>query len=788
MNAQTARGRAIGAQPDRLYDLLPVVYRMRDADQGYPLRDFLRVLATQANVLERDIARLYDNWFIETCDAWVVPYIGDLLGYRLLPEAATLDAADGRCGEGLGHVLAPRADVANTIDARRRKGTLSLLEDLARDAADWPARAVEFYRLLGWMQHLDHQHPQRGGTADLREPGRLQQIGWAGGAFDSLAHSVDVRRMGSVRRRGRYAIPDVGVFAFRLRSYPVTTTSAYCVEESGPHCFSFSILGNDTPLFQRPVAEGAPTHIAEEINLPVPLRRYRFAERGPQADYASVSAALYGAGRSVQIWAPDWPAKGQGSPLPRELLLPADLGGWRYQVPRGKVSVDPERGRLMFPANQRPKRGVWVSYQYGFAANLGGGEYARATPELDGATRYIVHAALPGSDAATAPLRPDHYLNIADALVAWAQAKDAAVAQAFNALKQAQPELSDDDAHARALQQRPRALIVELAESGVYEGSLDLQLEPGEAIQLRAAERTRPILRLLDVRASQPDALSIAGQAGSRVLLDGLLVMGRGIEVQGPGDNGEGAPPADDLCELVIRHCTLVPGWALQCNCDPKRPGEPSITLDGSRAALRIEHSMLGAISVISPLRRGEAPLLQLCDSILDATGPERVALGAPDEVVAYVEASFQRCTVIGEVQAHAIGLAQDSIFASPLRVLRRQLGCVRFCHVPDGSRTPQRFHCQPDLALAAVPAADAAARARERMRVLPQFAARRYPAPHYLRLADACCAELRRGASDGSAMGVYHDLYEPQREANLAARLAEYVPAGTDAGILFAN
>lgn len=160
-------------RPDRLYELLPVVYRMRDAEQGYPLRDLLRVLATQANVLEQDIARLYDNWFIETCDDWVVPYIGDLLGYTSLPEAATLDETGGPRRAGLGRVLAPRADVANTIDARRRKGTLSLLEDLARDAAGWPARAVEFYRRLGWMQHLDHQHPHRGGTADLRDPGLL---------------------------------------------------------------------------------------------------------------------------------------------------------------------------------------------------------------------------------------------------------------------------------------------------------------------------------------------------------------------------------------------------------------------------------------------------------------------------------------------------------------------------------------------------------------------------------------------------------------------------------------
>ena len=761
MSAQAAGGHAVSAQADRLYDLLPVVYRMRDADQGYPLRDFLRVLASQANVLEQDIARLYDNWFIETCDDWVVPYIGDLLGYTLLPEAATLDAGNGTCHSGLGHVLAPRADVANTIDARRRKGTLSLLEDLARDAADWPARVVEFYRRLGWMQHLDHHHPRRGGTADLHDPGRLQRLAWADGAFDPFAHSGDVRRMGSAHRRGRYGIPDVGVFAFRLRSYPVTTTPAYCVEEFGPHCFTFSILGNDTPLFQRPVEEPAPTHIAEEINLPVPLRRYRFAERGPQADYASVSDALYGAGRSVQIWAPDWPAKAQGVPLPREVLIPADLSLWRYQVPRGKVAVDPELGRLMFPANQRPKRGVWVSYQYGFAANLGGGEYARLTPELEHATRYIVHAALPGAGtSATWPA--GHFGSIADALAAWAQAKAAV--------------------------QPPHALIIELAESGVYEGSLDLQLGAGEAIQLRAAERTRPILRLLDVRASQPDALSIGGQAGSRVLLDGLLVVGRGIEVQGPNDDGEGPPPPDDLCELVIRHCTLVPGWALHCNCDPKRPGEPSITLDSTRASLRVEHSILGAISVISPLRRGDPPPLQLCDSVIDATGLERVALGAPDEVVAYVEASFSRCTVIGEVQAHSVALAADSIFASVLRVLRRQSGCVRFCYVSDGSRTPRRFHCQPDLALAAAAAADPGARARERLRVVPQFRSLRYPSPHYLCLADACCAEIRCGASDRSAMGIYHDLYEPQREANLAARLAEYVPAGTDAGILFST
>jgi hypothetical protein len=731
---------------DRLFDLLPLVYRMRDADQGYPLRDLLRVLGTQADVIERDIDRLYDNWFIETCDDWMVPYIGDLIGYTSLPEAATL-GQQGADAARLGRVLAPRADVANTIGARCRKGTLSLLEDLARDAAGWPSRAVEFHRLLGWMQHLGHLRPTRGGFAGLRDPGPLQSLRWQQGAFDPFAHTVDVRRMASLRGRGRYHIPHVGLFAFRLRSYPVTITPAYCVEDIGPRCYTFSVLGHDSPLFQRPVAEAGPSHIAEEHNLPVPLRRFRFAERGAKADYANVSAELYGAGKSVLVFAPDWPTKGQGVPVPRELLVPCDLSGWRYHVPRGKLAIDPERGRMAFPANQRPKHGVWVSYQYGFAGDLGGGEYARRTPELEDALRYVVHATLPQGKT---PLPKGHFDSLTEALAAWTAAKDAAESTGAP---------------------RSRALIIELAESGVYEGRIDLQLEPGEAIQIRAAERTRPVLRLLDLRASHPDAMTISGQGGSRVLLDGLLIAGRGIEVQGPADEQGAATPQGDLCELLIRHCTLVPGWALQCDCNPKRPGEPSVTLSGTRAALRIEHSIVGPISVTSPMPRSEPSSVSLCDSILDATGFDRVALGAPDEMVAHVEARFARCTVIGEVQAHAIAHAEDSIFAGKVRVLRRQHGCMRFCYVAAGSRTPRRFHCLPD-----------------KKPLKPQFMSTRYGSVDYMRLTDGCSVEIRTGASDRSAMGAWHDLYEPQREANLAMRLEENVPAGVDAGIIFAS
>jgi hypothetical protein len=36
--------------------------------------------------------------------------------------------------------------------------------------------------------------------------------------------------------------------------------------------------------------------------------------------------------------------------------------------------------------------------------------------------------------------------------------------------------------------------------------------------------------------------------------------------------------------------------------------------------------------------------------------------------------------------------------------------------------------------------------------------------------------------------MGVFHDLYQPQRTANLRQRLDEYTPAEVDAGIVFVS
>src|SRR3954470_5415145 len=163
-------------KPDRLYELLPSVYRQRDAEQGYPLRALLRVTTKQVNVVEDDVAQLYENWFIETCQDWVVPYLGDLIGYRPVHAAGEPGDAGTPAGQARNKILIPRREVANTLRYRRRKGTLALLELLARDIAGWPARAVEFYQLLSGSQHLNHRRPARARVIDLRDGDALERL------------------------------------------------------------------------------------------------------------------------------------------------------------------------------------------------------------------------------------------------------------------------------------------------------------------------------------------------------------------------------------------------------------------------------------------------------------------------------------------------------------------------------------------------------------------------------------------------------------------------------------
>ncbi|HEY8201908.1 MAG TPA: hypothetical protein VII47_11190 [Actinomycetota bacterium] len=746
---------------DRLYDLLPAIYRMRDADQGYPLRALLAVVAEQVNLVEDDILQLWNNWFVETAEAWAVPYIGDLIGYRPVLDAGEAGSQPTEQGRALLRVLTPRREVANTIRYRRRKGTLALLEQLASDIAGWPARPVEFFKLLAWTQNLNHLHLHRARTAELRNANVLDLLD---GPFDRTAHTVDVRRINSHRTIGRYNIPSVGVFVWRLRSYSVTRSPANCSEADGPHCFTFSVLGQDTPLFAKPRARTRPTAIPGELSLPTPIRRRGFDEH---------PSRWYGPSRSFAIWADGWAGFDPDVPIPVSAIIPADLTGWRYVPPHRHIAVDPVLGRFAFPPNQLPRKGVRVTYHYGFPADIGGGEYDR-----------------PISDPSPHPAGPDGKPPPKPSLYR---------------VGRGQTLTRIGDALAKWRTDNPEDAVIELTDSGVYVEPVQIALSAGQTLQIRAANRVRPVIRLLDWQTDLPDSMTIAMGAGSRFTLDGLLVTGRAVQVTGPqnNDNGEpgdgegkpdGSPPPICSSQLVIRHCTLVPGWGIDCDCEPMRPAEPSLELSGVRSKVRIEHSIVGSIQVTEERLHTDPIPLTITDSIVDATGPEKEAIGAPGAGIAHVLLTMARCTVFGIVDVHAMALGCNSIFNDCVHVARRQIGCMRFCYVPPGCRTPRRYHCQPDLVVQAVkdrgldPAAQDREIAAETLRVRPQFVDTRYGRPAYAQLALTGAAEIKEGADDESEMGVYHDLFEPQRRANLEARLDEYTPAGMDVGLIFAT
>jgi hypothetical protein len=711
-------------QVDRLFELLPVLYQQRDALKEYPLRALLQVIAEQVNVVEADMNQLYENWFIETSQDWVVPYIGDLVGYRIAHEAGQPgDLSQPQ--EQLRHkILIPRRDVANTIRYRRRKGTLALLELLAQDVAGWPARAVEFYKLLGVAQAINHLRLDRGYTVDLRQGNALDCLN---GPFDELAHTVDVCRINSHRTTGWHNIPSLGLFVWRLRAYSVTRTPAYCLEQIGPHCYTFSVLGNDTPLYTHPQPETEPTNIAGELNLPTPIRR-RALETN-LTDY-------YGTEKSLQIWLGQ--KGGRRKLVPAEDIIVADLSGWQYRTPRGKVAVDPVLGRIAFPPRQLPKQGVWVSYYYGFSADVGGGEYKRTPTQPVEASIYKVGEG-------------ETYMRINDALAQWQM-------------------------------DEPAVGVIEITDSGVYVEQINIDLGKDQRLQIQAANHTRPVIRLLNWQTELPDYINVRGRRGSHFTLDGLLITGRGLHITGK------------VNDVIVRHCTLVPGWRIGPDCEPQRATEPSLELVNTPARIVVSHSIIGSIQVTEDEVKTDPIPITINDSVLDATSMEREALGAPEWPMAHAILTIRRSTVFGYMQTHAIDLAENSIFMGHIKVGRRQRGCMRFCYVVPDSRTPRRYNCQPDLVERVVetdfPPGDERENARkcERLRVRPRFNSTRYGMPTYCQLALDCAEEITEGADDESEMGVFHHLYQPQRVANLRARLEEYTPAGMDAGIIYAS
>jgi hypothetical protein len=268
------------APRDKLHGLLPAYVRERDAAEGEPLHALLGIVERQADALEADVGQLHDDAFIETCDGWVVPYIGDLVGTTPLFDESRVrdgDTAAELFPDLEGPSLRPpialrnRADVAKTIYYRRRKGTLPMLEELARDVTGWAAHAVEFFELLGWTQWLrNHVRMHAVRAPDIRSVERMDRLDRA---FDEVGHTVDVRPIG--RLEGHHNIRNIGFFLWRLDAQRREAVEARRLAGPGDFRHYWSPLGSSAPLFSRLRHEGDEAGLATELHVPQPIRPAR---------------------------------------------------------------------------------------------------------------------------------------------------------------------------------------------------------------------------------------------------------------------------------------------------------------------------------------------------------------------------------------------------------------------------------------------------------------------------------------------------------------------------------
>jgi hypothetical protein len=745
---------------DKIYELIPATYRIRDVEQGEPLKALIEVLAREAGIVEEDIARLYNNWFIETSDEWVIPYIGDLRGVRGLNQIETVPD------------FSLRAYVANTLRYRRRKGTAPILEQLALDTTRWPSRVVEFFHLLGTTQNLNHLRPQNIVPTNLREMDKLELLN---SAFDSTAHTVDVRHINGTN--GWYNITNIGLFLWRLQSYRMAKSTARKVTPE-PKGFTFSPLGNDINLFNPPQTETEITHLAEEQNVPGLLRRLPLYKELENLRQGIVDGLPEDALIQRGIWFGSNPVLKvllNGNEIPQTKLLVCNLEEWTsppnqkaYKNPNGimvdmpiAAAVDPVLGRITFPTGTAIQK-VQVFYNYGFSGDVGGGSYDRQNSTdqwYDPKERPVAWqiGVTKDADILAEAQQPELLVEtLQEAIAAW-NIHISANPGTFGMIT-----ILDNDTYKENLTSQ---FVIEmpvgskLAIAAADWPQVDVRNQPGVKQRITGQfvpTDLRPhILGNISVKGTAVDSAPNPGD----LVLDGLLVEGKFTVLTG------------NLNSLLIANSTLVPS-----------KGGLNVNSKNDQLKLAFDYSITGNITLGSPITE-----LQIRNSIVDGNGGD--AINAPMS-----KTLVEKSTIIGKTESNVLE-AGNSIFTDLLSVARSQVGCVRFSFVPSGSKTPRRYRCQPELALRtraeelklASPADLSADEAALIINVLkPAFTSLIFGHHAWCQLSHSCPEEIKKGAEDGSEMGVFYHLKQPQREANLQVALEEYLNLGLKAGLIF--
>ncbi len=355
---------------ERLLDLLPEIFRTRDAAAaaeiaarlGFPLpapdgtpegplASLLGILGQTFDMLEAEADNLYDDLFIETCAASLIPYIGALVGARIVDT---------------GDMELARRQVATTIAARRAKGTARALALRAGAIMDAPTEAVEYFRHVVTTLHLDFPEDNRPMSATLNgTAGRSAQLP------DFIGqHSVELRAM---NEGGRFAVPNIGVRSWTTRALRHGETTPLAVAGLPGH-FRFSPTGADIALWRARARDRPEATRLSLAEIPGPI---------PLIDAVDHPGDYYGTDKSVTVQI-------DGVLQALDSVCFCDLsdrpgGGWnRHGRPAelGCIRIDPARGRLRLPDAMigTPAEHIRLMYHYGSAVEIGGGGYAASAP------------------------------------------------------------------------------------------------------------------------------------------------------------------------------------------------------------------------------------------------------------------------------------------------------------------------------------------------------------------------------------------------------------------------
>jgi len=748
---------------EKLWQWIPEVYRDLDGKNGQDaLHGFISAVASQAAILKRSQDRLWDDTCIELASDWAVPYLGQLLGTRMVSALNT---------------WARRVDTAKTIYYRRRSGTVAVLEQLIADITSWDGKIVEEYRRLARYWHMLDcpvsygrlTHTPVGGIADIRVARGTTLVG---DPFDEFHYTAEFRnlltRYGS--RHGRRNIDRLSFHIYRLQpvTYRGVVPRRLLHLADGRDAFTFDPSGRDVALFSRnePRVDWTTWRTAAEWELPRPIACRLLGEAVFEITADEIAWILSGAPIAT-LAERQAAADDLRKLIGQRFMHAADLARILAGMPSAAVLTAPgvQAGLLqraivrdcgsaaLLPNGQGqapwPVQTASDDASFGNAALLVGydgdpdpvGRSATRAGNLEGFSPSVIA----GIDLIVEPERGRFVLdtganNVADVRVAYNVGMFGPIgAGAFGRDIVSEPATVtwQGGSHAAGT---PIDGIVEIEDSENYVSPPN---QPNlEHTAVRAAEGERPYLIL-------NNHWRLTANGDDRTLfLDGLWLGSR---------NNTRHLMLDGNYETVtLRYCTLDPGGET-ADGNPIRPVH--LVVRGFVEHLIVDQSILGVIRLMGA--NASIENITITDSVIHSIDPAQIAVNAPR-----AQLNISRSTVIADdIATLAINVerifATDTLVAGTVDATDVQNGCFRFSARSTLSRVPHPYESHFISEISGL------------------FSSLRFGDHRYAQLSPVAPVQLVTGGENGSEIGTFNREISPIRKKGLQSKVYEFLPFG---------